>query len=317
MKSCSVGYLAENQQRPKYYGLHAIRLSEYIIILHAVRHLCVDNCAKAIAAKTCISKLAKMKIDEAVAVVTGGARGIGFAITRALLAHRAKKVIFVDVDEEQGKLAEKDLKDAFGEDHVSFFKCDVTNGAEFQSVVKKISEQNDGINIFCNNAGVLDNEDWRRMIDINLTAMIHGTMIAIDLLDKQKNGHGGVIVNIASLAGLIPYEFSPVYAASKHGVIGFTRSVVQTSLDKGIRLNLICPAFVNTRMTTGITDVAWVKMIQDVGCVTPDLVAKAFLQLVKDDSCNGQALRVTLQNGIDFHSFLEVSDLVEIESNHT
>lgn len=114
-----------------------------------------------------------------------------------------QKVIFLDVDDEQGKLAEKDLQDTYGENHVTFLKCDVTKGAEFQSmklelslasslsitfdasawlhlkqygfdilgVMKKISEQNNGINIFCNNAGILDNEDWRRMIDINLVGL--------------------------------------------------------------------------------------------------------------------------------------------------
>lgn len=249
-----------------------------------------------------------MKIDGAFAIVTGGANGIGKEITIALLEHGAK-VSFIDINEAQGRKTEKELQEKYSPHQVTFIECDVTNKQHLKDALRKATGQNGGLDILCNNAGILNNEDWEAMINTNLTSLIQCTMIGLDLMDKTNGGHGGVILNMASLAGVIPYEFSPVYAATKHGVVGFTRSIAQKALEKGVRLNLVCPSIVDTQMTTSIVEENWVEFIKKTGCVTPDTVAKGFIQLIQEDSRNGEALRVTVQNGIEVHQFQEMETL--------
>ncbi|KAL8617399.1 hypothetical protein ACOMHN_035891 [Nucella lapillus] len=137
--------------------------------------------------------------------LTGGAQGLGKSFTIALLEKKAK-VQFCDINAEVGKATEAELKKQYGADSVSFVQCDVTNAQQlqeaFDSAIKKI---------------------WEKMLDINVTAQIRGSEIALEHMRRDKGGRGGVIINTASLAGWLRRScLSPVYAASKSAMITFT-----------------------------------------------------------------------------------------------
>ncbi|XP_077158564.1 15-hydroxyprostaglandin dehydrogenase [NAD(+)] isoform X2 [Paroedura picta] len=135
-------------------------------------------------------------------------------------------------------------------------------------------------------------------------------------MKTENGGNGGVIVNIASLAGLMPAPFQPVYCASKHGVIGFTRSlaIISKTGKYGIRINAICPAFVNTPILKTIEKeenmgqyLAYKEelknMIESYGLLPPPLIAEGLIKILEDDSLNGEVMKITTKQGIHFHEF--------------
>ena len=129
-----------------------------------------------------------------------------------------------------------------------FIQCDVTNYDHQANMFKTARTHFGGVDIVINNAGIAERtplwEDdtgfWKKVIDIDLTAVVEGTRLGIQVLREQ--GRGGVIVNTASLAGLYPQALTPVYSAAKFGVIGLTRSCKE--LGDGIRVNAVAPRYV-------------------------------------------------------------------------
>ncbi|KAJ0067086.1 hypothetical protein NL108_010980, partial [Boleophthalmus pectinirostris] len=91
----------------------------------------------------------------------------------------------------------------------------------FQKTIETFGE----LDIVCNNAGILNETEWEKMVSINLTAMIRVAYLALEHMSKLHKGHGGVIINTASMAGLGPLPSCPVYTATKYGVVGFTRAM--------------------------------------------------------------------------------------------
>jgi NAD(P)-dependent dehydrogenase (short-subunit alcohol dehydrogenase family) len=162
------------------------------------------------------------------------------------------------------------------------------------------------VDVVINNAGVDDAgqdffapgaDRWERTLAIDLAAVIRGTQLAVQHLRRQG---GGVIINVASMGGLIPMATGPVYAASKAGVIHFTRSLAYLA-DEGIRVNVICPTFTDTALIRRHGDVIVEQMKREVGgLLTPEQVAEGVLELVRDESRAGAVMRVTVRKGIDY-----------------
>ncbi|KAF9410499.1 hypothetical protein BGZ94_001630, partial [Podila epigama] len=156
-----------------------------------------------------------------------------------------------------------------------------------------------GVDIVVNNAGIAENaplwEDdkgvWKKVIDIDLSAVIEGTRLGIEALTKQ--GRGGVILNTASLAGLYPQPQTPVYSAAKYGVVGFTRSF--KGFPNNIRVNAVAPSFADTKIIAPMKDA-----VMAMGpLVSVDMVTDAFMLLIEDDSYSGDIARITPNYGID------------------
>ncbi|XP_042324733.1 15-hydroxyprostaglandin dehydrogenase [NAD(+)] isoform X3 [Sceloporus undulatus] len=135
-------------------------------------------------------------------------------------------------------------------------------------------------------------------------------------MKTENGGTGGAIVNIASLAGLMPAPHQPVYSASKHGVVGFTRSIAMaSSVGKyGVRINAICPGFVNTPILQSIDKEenmgqysAYKENIRDMmkfyGILDPQLIAEGLIKLLEDDKLNGEIMKITTNQGIHFHEY--------------
>ncbi|MEH7346486.1 SDR family oxidoreductase [Bacillus sp. JJ1532] len=183
-----------------------------------------------------------------VAIVTGGASGIGKAICNELVSKNVF-VIISDINERDGKTFEAELnKEAINSRFVYL------NVTEFKSVERAINEvyQEFGrLDYLFNNAGIamygelydMSIEDWKEIVDINLWGVINGTQIGYKIMKEQGFGH---IVNTASAAGLGPSPVSSAYSTTKHAVVGLTTSLHYEAEEFGIKVSAICPTFVDT-----------------------------------------------------------------------
>ena len=190
-----------------------------------------------------------MKLTGKIAIVTGGSRGIGFAIAKTLSENGAT-VIITSKDLEKIKKAESKISNAFG------IACDIKKKNEVQNVVNQTIEKFGKLDILVNNAGIfpkikqlheIDEDEWNEVLDVNLTGQFRFTKETIPYLQKTS----GCIINISSDAGLKAFEGFNVdaYSASKAALIVLTKCwALEYAKDK-IRINCICPGVVDTDMT--------------------------------------------------------------------
>uniref|UniRef100_A0A672GJI8 15-hydroxyprostaglandin dehydrogenase [NAD(+)]-like n=1 Tax=Salarias fasciatus TaxID=181472 RepID=A0A672GJI8_SALFA len=155
-----------------------------------------------------------------VAVVTGAAMGIGQATTELLL-QKGAKVALLDVNETAGNSAKEALDEEHGAESTLFLQCNVESDKDVKDAFRATVETFGGIDIVCNNAGILNEDNWEKALSTNLAGVIRVGFVALEHMNKLTGGRGGVIVNTASLAAPV----FPVYSATKHGVVGFTRSM--------------------------------------------------------------------------------------------
>jgi len=203
-----------------------------------------------------------LALEDQVALVTGGIRGIGLAIGEAL-AKDGCRVALVDVSMDGGDEALSGLP---GEGH-QVWAADVTDSGAVGEVVKKMEKEMGGVEIVVNNAGItrdnlllrMSEEDWDQVLAVNLKGAFNVTKATIRGMMKRRRG---AIVNIASVIGLMGNAGQANYAASKAGLLGFTKSTARELASRGIRCNAIAPGFIHTEMTAKLGDDV-VKGLQD------------------------------------------------------
>ena len=192
------------------------------------------------------------------ALVTGGARGIGKCIANACADHGAD-IGIVDIDEEGGvgTVAEIRSRDR----NAVYYPCDVTAPDEVKQVVGAIQKDLGGLHILVNNAGItrdtlllrMRDEEWSQVLDVNLKGAFHFTRAAAKYLMKVDDGR---IINIASVVGITGNAGQANYAASKGGLISFTKAVAKELAPRGVTVNAVAPGFIETKMTAGLDEKA-------------------------------------------------------------
>lgn len=227
-----------------------------------------------------------MILDSKVALITGGASGIGAAIAQRFVKEGAS-VAVCDIDAKTG--ADTALK--LG-DKARFYRLDIADEEEVRKTVEDIQNHYSKIDILINNAGIANDklilrmtkDDWEQVLDINLTGTFLVTKTVIRYMVKQRYGK---IVNITSVIGIIGNPGQANYAASKAGIIGFTKSVAKELAARNITANAIAPGFIETKMTESIPEAvrqAYLKMIPAGRFGKTDDVANLALFLSSDQS---------------------------------
>lgn len=191
-----------------------------------------------------------MELKDKVAIVTGGASGIGLATVKAFTAKGAKAVI-ADFDGESGKTAEKELRDN-GAD-VLFVKTDVADEEQVKNLIEHTVNHYGKVDIMFNNAGIgiqgqtheLSNEDYQKVISINQDGVFYGSKYAVQQMLKTG---GGVIVNTASILGTVGEPTAFAYNASKGAINLMTKSLALQYADKSIRANAVAPGYIESGM---------------------------------------------------------------------
>ena len=199
----------------------------------------------------------KVELEGHRAIVTGGANGIGKAIVHALIENGAQ-VAIVDIDRQAGIRTAQELQNSG--DTCIFVEADVSNPDQMEAAVKSITSQFGGIQILINNAGINTKservpihqytlEDWHRILQVDLTGVFVVSRTVVPHMLKNTPGR---IVNISSIAGLVPLRLQSAFVAAKAGVANLTRSMALELGPKGILVNAVAPGSTLTRGTEAL-----------------------------------------------------------------
>ena len=201
--------------------------------------------------------MAAAPLADRVALVTGGSRGIGRAVVLCLAGLGARVIINY---RENHAAAQEVLEEVLsGNGRAELAPFDVGRADEVEAAVKGIIDGHEKLDILINNAGVTvdglllrqSSPDWDRIIDVNLRGLFHCTKAAARKMIRQRYGR---IVNVTSVAGQMGNVGQSVYAASKAGIEGFTKSMARELAPRGITVNAVAPGFIETEMTASLNE---------------------------------------------------------------
>ncbi len=238
-----------------------------------------------------------MNLAGQVAIVTGGASGIGLATAKAFL-EKGAKVIIADFNEEAGGQAEQQLK--VNEAEVAFVQVDVANEASVEQLIAQTVERYERVDIMVNNAGIgvlgvtheLTYEDYHKVISVNQDGVFLGAKHAIKSM--LANGKGGVIINTSSILGTVGEGGAFAYNASKGAVNMMTKSLALQYAEHNIRVNAVAPGYVESGMVSKEALGDFYDALVDkhpIGRLgQPEEIAHAIVFLVENDFVTGSTL---------------------------
>ncbi|WJH36180.1 SDR family oxidoreductase [Paenibacillus sp. CC-CFT747] len=239
------------------------------------------------------------KLHNKVAVITGGASGIGAATARLFVSEGAK-VVLVDLNEEKGLAFEKELKALQGD--ALFIKANITVEEEVADIFKRAIEAFGKVDVVFNNAGIgrvhsshdLEYSEWRNTINVDLDGVF---LVAREAIREMLKQGGGTIVNTASMYGWVGSPGSAAYNAAKGGVINLTRSLALEYAERHIRINSLCPGFIDTPIIPEESKQALAQMTPMKRLGQAEEMAKAVLFLASDDSSFMTGNSLTVDGG--------------------
>jgi acetoacetyl-CoA reductase len=238
-------------------------------------------------------------LNNKVAIVTGGAKGIGQAITRELVKNGVKVVINYNSSVGSAEKLITELKEAGGE--VYAVQADVSNLEQSRKLVEETINHFGRLDILINNAGItrdktfkkLSEEDWRTVIDVNLNSVYNTSSAALSHLLESDAGR---IINISSIIGQSGGFGQTNYAAAKAGLIGYTKSLALELAKSSVTVNAICPGYIETEMVKEIPEDIREKLIARVPqrrLGQPEEIARGIIYLCQDgDYITGQQLNI-------------------------
>jgi NAD(P)-dependent dehydrogenase (short-subunit alcohol dehydrogenase family) len=190
-----------------------------------------------------------------VAIITGGASGIGKAIGEEI-ARRGACVVLADLDGERAEQAARGIGQAGGRARAE--RVDVCDAAQVQALVDDTFSREGCLDYMFNNAGIalfgevrdMTLEQWQRILQVNLHGVVYGVVAAYPRMVEQGSGH---IVNTASMAGIAPTPGATAYAATKHGVVGLSTSLRGEGAALGVRVSVVCPGLIDTPLKDSLT----------------------------------------------------------------
>ncbi|KAK7089260.1 15-hydroxyprostaglandin dehydrogenase [NAD(+)]-like [Littorina saxatilis] len=271
-----------------------------------------------------------MKLEGKGVFLTGGAMGIGRAVMELLLQSGAR-VLFCDVSEEVGSTTRQELWSTYPESDVIFVQCDVSNATQLTEAFQRAVMEFGAVEVCINNAAIMDERVWEKMIDINQVGVIRGSYLALEHMRRDKGGRGGVIINTASVLGLHYGQWTwavPVYSSSKRAIIAFTTSWASNpdQGQQGVRWGVVCPDGTVTAINSALGDRV-IRHTRDqdgpdserlAGALQPTDVAHAFMTLLDDDDSNGDVIKVhrdtKVVNSPIIQTVLEVDNTDPVDS---
>ncbi len=240
-----------------------------------------------------------MELKDRVALITGGAQGIGKTIAEAL-AKEGAHVVLADVNLDGAEQSAESIKENGGS--ASGVKLDVANAEDVQTVFNSIAKDLKPLDILVNNAGItrdglmmrMKEDDWDRVLAINLKGGFLCSQQAVKQMMKQKRGS---IVNIASIVGVMGNFGQANYSASKAGLIGLTKTTAREVASRGITVNAVAPGFIDTEMTRVLEENVKQKLIEQIPLARlglPEDIAHcvAFLVSKQASYITGQVINV-------------------------
>ena len=196
-----------------------------------------------------------LSLKDRVAIVTGGAQGIGYAIVE-MLASRGASILIADLMIDKAEATAKEIARKTGQ-KISARSVNVTENASAKAMVDAAVEQFGKVDILVNNAGItrdnlimrISEEDWDAVLDINLKGAFNCSQAVVRPMMKQRYGR---IVNISSVSGVVGQAGQTNYSSSKAGLLGFTKALAKEVGSRNITVNAIAPGFIETRLTVNL-----------------------------------------------------------------
>lgn len=247
-------------------------------------------------------------MNNKVVLITGGTGDIGTAVSKQLAGSFAHVIALDLADEKQGQAWLEEIRQ-LGYDNIHFNHLDVTNFDQCKEVIDSIVYQYDRIDALINNAGItrdavfskMTKQQWDEVLRVNLDGMFHVTRHVVDAMKARESGR---IVNVSSVNAQKGQFSQANYAASKAGVYGFTKSLAQELMSKGITVNSLSPGYVNTKLMKGIRPDILESIIASIPAkrlAEPEEIAWTIEFLLNDKSSYITGANLSINGGLHMY----------------